>query len=230
MKTLNSIPSSLRYKEDFRRIGDLVNFEGPELTVFEGLDSQSIFVFDWVDSDDQYNRWLVYEVQSKDLLEFIFKKITHCELFEKAAEYDVYFLDITLGKGFSNLPVFQLLEVPKDYWPNDVYFDEADCPDLDKIRKYLHERISKEKLENRIPEVAQYRLQYSFFARVELASNYLHSNIKSDSQKLLIHKNTTSSPLLLQGYFEVGFIAEKKDSRFISHNDNKKWHGFANAC
>jgi hypothetical protein len=56
------------------RIGDLVNFEGPLLTLFEDVKNGHLYLFDWVDRFDAVNRWLIYQVYPKLLLAFIQKK------------------------------------------------------------------------------------------------------------------------------------------------------------
>jgi hypothetical protein len=159
MKALKSTPSSWRYKEDFRRIGDLVNFEGPELSVFERKDSQEIFIFDWVDHDDSHNRWLLFEVEAKDVLEFIFRKITHLQLFERANPDRVLCLEINNEKGFSNLPIFHVEEIPSEYFPNPVFFDKKYCPDFDQLYTYLRDRVSNEKQENRLSVRSQTKFE-----------------------------------------------------------------------
>jgi hypothetical protein len=226
MIPINTKPSEWRYREDFRRIGDLVNFEGPELVVFEQVDTQQIFVFDWVDRDRQQNRWLIFEALAGDLLEFVYTKITHSQLFLRATERPIYVLDIDNQKGFSNLPVLQIDEVPKEYYPKDVSFDKIDCPDLGRITTFLQDRINKESFENH-------------FAKDKTGFKNLWQDIQiyplntldqSGFKQILFAKIQSLSPLTENDYvlIEVSPGNRHQFSNFTT--TNIKSYGYPRAC
>ena len=58
-------------KADLTKIGDLLYFEGSLTTLFKNQKNGHLYLFDWADSDNTYNRWLVYEVQPMDILSYL---------------------------------------------------------------------------------------------------------------------------------------------------------------
>ena len=140
---------------NFIRIGDLSHFEGPLLTLFEELNSGHLYLFDWVDRDERYNRWLIYRASPNHLLKFIRNKISHLELFEKRPEKNIYFTDIDSGnKSFNNYGIFKIESLPKAYYPNsDNYFELSDGNNIDKIKTLIISSLSKQKSENEYSNV-----------------------------------------------------------------------------
>ena len=140
---------------NFIRIGDLSHFEGPLLTLFEELNSGHLYLFDWVDRDERYNRWLIYRASPNQLLKFIRNKISHLELFEKRPEKNIYFTDIDAGnKSFNNYGTFKIESLPKAYYPNsDNYFELSDGNNIDKIKTLIISSLSKQKSENEYSNV-----------------------------------------------------------------------------
>ncbi len=49
------------------KVGDLVNYHGPLLSLFSN-DKGELYLFDWSDSDDNYNRWLVFRITLTQLI------------------------------------------------------------------------------------------------------------------------------------------------------------------
>ncbi len=82
------------YTSNFVRIGDLSYFEGPLISLFEELNSGHLYLFDWVDRDENTNRWLIYRASPNYLLQFIHSRISHLELFQRRPEKEIYFADI----------------------------------------------------------------------------------------------------------------------------------------
>ncbi|WPU98209.1 hypothetical protein SNE26_19485 [Mucilaginibacter sp. cycad4] len=119
------------------RIGDLVNLDGPVLSLFEDVRNGYLYLFDWVDRIEQYNRWIIFQIRSKDILEFIQKRITYLQLFQNAVRGTYYFTDIA-NNNINNYKINHLETVPDKYYPNkNDYFDKADCPSFDKIVLFL---------------------------------------------------------------------------------------------
>ena len=77
----NEIPSNLDFQNLLVRIVDVVNFEGPLLTLFENRENKHIYLLDWVDSDAEHNRWLLYKTSVTILNKFINGLISHYDLF-----------------------------------------------------------------------------------------------------------------------------------------------------
>ena len=114
------------------RIGDLINMDGPMLVVFRDTIGGDLYLFDWVDNDDKSNRWLIYNVDKKDLIIFLKTRISYKTLFEKNGSI-LYYTDIA-SEQIQAFKIFKLKEVPVGYKPDkDVLFDSSDSKNLDKI-------------------------------------------------------------------------------------------------
>ena len=71
----------LEFQSSLLRIVDVVNFEGPLLTLFQDITTNNLYLFDWVDRDTLFNRWIVYHCKPDTLNQFIKSKISHYDLF-----------------------------------------------------------------------------------------------------------------------------------------------------
>ena len=202
---------------NFIRIGDLSHFEGPLLTLFEELNSGHLYLFDWVDRDEKYNRWLIYRVSPNHLLHFIHNKISHLELFEKRPEKDVYFTDIDTGnKSFYNYNSYKIESIPNAYYPNsDNFFELSDCNGFDKIKSVIINSLSKQKSEN----------EYSIVYRVTV---HKRNEVKSAYFNRVINKlNSIPYPIRHINYNDILTIANLslnniKGVNFESYSTVKK--------
>lgn len=132
------------------RVGDLSYFEGPLLSLFQEFNSGHFYVFDWVDRDTKFNRWIIYRVSPKHLLEFMNGKFSHLELFENRPNDALYFTDIDSNTtSFYHYDVFQIKNLPNKYIPNkDNYFEGSDCAASEKIRAVVIDSLSRQKTGN----------------------------------------------------------------------------------
>jgi hypothetical protein len=133
---------------NFIRIGDITYFEGPLLSLFE--DSGRLYVFDWVDRDSKFNRWLIYRVSPSALLDFINQKISHLELFNKRPDEIIYYTDIDdSNRPLAEYQLTELSEIPPEYIPNiDNYFEISDCPSVSTLESVILKSLSRRKQEN----------------------------------------------------------------------------------
>lgn len=135
---------------NFNRIGDLSYFEGPLLSLFKDIISGHFYIFDWVDRDSRFNRWLIYRVAPKYVLQFLNREISHLELFQTRPNQAIYFTDIEgFDSGFFHYSAFQIETLPDSYLPNeDNIFDPADCDAEAKIKLVVKDSLSRQKYEN----------------------------------------------------------------------------------
>src|SRR5882724_3200459 len=111
--------------KNLERIGDLINIDGPMLSLFMDTRNQDLYLFDWVDSDSNYNRWLLYKVDLKSVQNFIDKDISYKKLFLNSIG-DFYYTDIRNSKLLT-LAIKGIKNLPEIYYPtSDTFFDESD--------------------------------------------------------------------------------------------------------
>ncbi len=131
------------------RIGDLVNFEGPILTLFSDQERKSLYLYDWVDNDHYYNRWLIFQGEPRKILDFVNQRISHYELFATPVEPYYYSVDIDGNLNFTNYRKIMANQVPQSYYPDrQVFFAPSDCPNLGKIREFLKAILEGSKQED----------------------------------------------------------------------------------
>lgn len=109
--------------------------EGPMLSLFTDNRNHDLYLFDWADSDDKTNRWLIYKISSKALSGFILKNISFKEMF--LSQKDYYVTEI---KEEENPPfeIYGIENLPKEYYPTDnLFFDKSDARGFSKIKSLL---------------------------------------------------------------------------------------------
>jgi hypothetical protein len=127
--------------ENMVRIGDLVNFEGPLLTLFEDCRNNRLYIFDWVDRDEDKNRWIVYRASPFFLKQFITGKISHKELFLSSVD-GYYSLEINRKLQYENFRKLSRRDIPDEYLPqDDAFFEDGDCPHLPRIKAKINSLI-----------------------------------------------------------------------------------------
>jgi len=179
---------------NFIRVGDLSYFEGPQLSLFEELNNGHLYFFDWVDRDQKANRWMIYRVSSKYILQFLSGKISHLELFENRPDEAIYFMDIDIqNKPFFQYVAFQLDNLPDAYVPNnDNFFEFSDCNAFEKIKSVIIDSLSRQKSENEYSKIYRVRV----LKHKEIKSNYFN-RINGDF-KTIPYSITHSKPFNFQ--------------------------------
>jgi hypothetical protein len=127
-------------KEHLTEIGDLLYFEGSLMTLFKNSYDNRLYLFDWAEGDDRYNRWLVYDVRAIDILSYINFELTHLDLIKKSK--DIYSVDIDAAFNFHNTYKIEFVSIPESYLPAEhCVFDLTECPDLKTIQAFLDKTL-----------------------------------------------------------------------------------------
>ena len=144
MRTLSSKPYDLKLQNSLIRLVDIVNFEGPLLTLFENSHNKDLYLLDWVDRDSQFNRWLIYRCTPIMLNKFIKGAISHLDLLLSDEAY-CYTVDIDKNLIWHNLQKIEKRNLPDSYFPEkDVFFEAGDVPNLPKLTAIIHQsKIAK---------------------------------------------------------------------------------------
>jgi hypothetical protein len=141
-------------RQAFERVGDLINIEGPLLTLFQNKQSKDLLLYDWMDNDEHCNRYIIYKVAPKDILAYLSKKITHLQLFSKA-ENGVYFYADIDRRNLSEYKIYRLKSLPKEYTiTENNYFSEEYCSDTEGLLLLASRTRAAEKSENSYESIA----------------------------------------------------------------------------
>lgn len=122
----------------FRKIADLIYFEGPLLSHYVSSKGDD-YLFYWVDSDSNDNRWLVLRVSLANLQKYIGKDITLRELIETPNDGYLYTVDVNNDIHYHNVKLVQPSAIPEEYLPEtDSYyaFDPIAANDAEELMTY----------------------------------------------------------------------------------------------
>ena len=121
------------FKDHLLKVGDIINLEGPMLSLFQDSRNKELYLFDWADSNENTNRWLIYKAKADILFQFLARKITYKKMFDLLNEGTFYFADIAYSENIDYV-IKRLKVLPNKYIPTkETFFDSEDSVDLDKI-------------------------------------------------------------------------------------------------
>lgn len=136
MKTINGF----NIKFDFSKlikVADLIYFDGPLLSHYMSEKGEN-YLFHWVDSDDEYNRWIVLRTDIVSIQQYLEKKINLRKLTIEANDGFVYSVDIDDDLNYTNIKAVPIEALPDDYIPTEKSFytfkveDDIDLSALSK--------------------------------------------------------------------------------------------------
>lgn len=122
----------------FRKIADLIYFEGPLLSHFASSKGDD-YLFYWVDRDDSDNRWLVLRVSLAALQKYIGKEITLRELIENPNDGYLYSVDVSNDIRYHDVKLVQPSSLPEAYLPEtESYyaFEPVPADDAEELMTY----------------------------------------------------------------------------------------------
>ena len=151
MVTLNNITlKNFDLQNYLIRIVDIINFEGPLLSLYKNIKNEHLYLFDWVDRDSNYNRWLIYQTNPDILHKYLKKEISHYDLFIANEQY-CKIIDIKRNLIWKNTYLTKKNNIPNSYQPmKDVYFEECDCPNFEKLKRFVISSRASRKQENNV--------------------------------------------------------------------------------
>ena len=142
----------LKFQNSLLRIVDVVNFEGPLLTLFRDTISNNLYLFDWVDRDKLFNRWIVYRCNPDTLNQFIKSEISHYELFMSGESF-CYLVDIDKDIVWNNFQEIIKQDLPESYLPQrDIFFEEVDCPNFFKLNAFITKQTTRKYSKEIVPK------------------------------------------------------------------------------
>ena len=123
------------------RIVDIMNFDGPLLTLFLNIKNHKAYLFHWVDVDETNNRWLLYQCNASSLDKFLKSEISHLELLMSDERF-CYVIDIDDDLNWNSPLIVEKTKLPINYLPKqNIFFDEVDCPNLPRLKEFVLARI-----------------------------------------------------------------------------------------
>ncbi|MEL0644589.1 DUF6575 domain-containing protein [Olleya sp. Ti.3.14] len=128
----NSLPKMIK-------IRDLIYFDGPLLSHFETIYNEN-FLFYWVDTNQDFNRWLIFRTSEVLLDKYIEKKKSLLELMTDENIGNFYKIDIDNDLNHNNLSIIEFKDIPESYLPEKNSFYNFQSINSDDELKYISER------------------------------------------------------------------------------------------
>ena len=154
----------------FRKIADLVYFDGPFLSHYVSNKGDD-YLFYWVDRHDKDNRWLVLRVSLASLQKYIGKELTLRELIEHPNDGYLYVVDIDNSLVYHDVKLVQPAALPADYLPeSDSYYEFEPIPAEDAEELMTYELTIPFKERNRFEDFLR-KLGFPVSALKKVASS-----------------------------------------------------------
>ena len=112
MKTLKGRQITQLPVYNLFKIGDLVNYQGPLLSLFSNPKGE-LYIYQWCDCDESHHRWLIYPVTLNQLSNYLNRKLTHYQLM--MSHRVVYAVDLDGDAEPHHLLKLPTAEIPEDY-------------------------------------------------------------------------------------------------------------------
>lgn len=163
-----------------QKLGDLIYFEGPLLSLFIDRNNPDIYyLYKWVDSDENLNRWIVTQVDSLSLRNFFYSQTTLREIIlDSPVSYSIELND---ELEEYNIKVCPSNNLPNEYLPSSgTYFEEEKFTEFAQAFKSI---IAQTKLNTILNKI---------ISEIKAIKNN-QEDINS-LMSLLISENTTSYP------------------------------------
>lgn len=117
------------------KIKDLIYFEGPLLSHFQSVFKEN-FLFYWVDTNNDFNRWIVFRTSNEHLTKYQNKETTLYQLITNSDNGNLYKVDIDDNLEYHNLSIVELDDLPTSYLPDvNSYYAFTPIQNQDPLKK-----------------------------------------------------------------------------------------------
>lgn len=123
MKTIKGIEIKNRNFDKFKKVADLIYFDGPLLSHYV-TDNGDNYFFYWLDQDDTDNRWLFVRIDYDMIQRFFKKELTLRKVLSSPLDNIIYTVDIDNEGKHHNFQTHSIEDLPEDYLPaEDSYYE-----------------------------------------------------------------------------------------------------------
>jgi len=128
MEPIKGVKIPIYTLDYLEKVADLIYFDGPLLSWFKDQASHD-FLFYWVDTDGQYNRWLVFRTTNEHIEKYIKQRRTLFDIVTKPVDGFLYSVDIAVHGNelvYENVHIVTPSILPESYLPGiDSYYEDA---------------------------------------------------------------------------------------------------------
>jgi len=123
METITGIKLERFWLTDLKRVADLIYYDGPIVSHFKNQPGDD-YLYCWSDSDEHYNRWLIFRVSRQALNDYLTQQLTLRDLMLNPADRFLYCVDIDNEFQYHHPYLVFPNQLPAIYLPEtDAYYD-----------------------------------------------------------------------------------------------------------
>ena len=136
MKTIKGISIRNRNFDKFKKVADLIYFDGPLLSHYVTINGDN-YLFYWIDQDDADNRWMFIRTDYDTILKYTQKKQTLRNILSSPLDDIVYTVDIDNEGHHHNFQAHSIEDFPEDYLPSEDSYYEFEPEDVNKENWFI---------------------------------------------------------------------------------------------
>lgn len=142
MKQIKGISIKKRDFSNFKKVADLIYFDGPLLSHYV-TEKGDNYLFYWIDEDEKYNRWMIARTDYANIQKYINHKTSLLEILTSPTDDIIYTVDIDDAGNYNNFQVHAIEDLPEDYLPSPDSFYEFEPEDVNQANLSLAELSGK---------------------------------------------------------------------------------------
>jgi hypothetical protein len=117
------------FMQDLVKVDDLIYYDGPLLSHYSNRNKTKHYLFNWLDYDSDYNRWLVLEVSLPHLFDYLSNKRTLLDIMRQEYNNKLLVTDMDAEGVCTNALLVFSSELLPEYVPvTDSYYGEEMAP------------------------------------------------------------------------------------------------------
>lgn len=217
MEKVNGISIQSDWLNDLVKVSDLIYYEGPLLSHYQSFSGED-YLFYWVDTNELYNRWLIFNISIAKLQDYLNRKISLYTLFTEIDNDLVYKVDIDKEITYHNFELLYIHELPESYLPNkNSYYSFEPIKqqvDLDSYSKKYSQGILQAYFGNS-DKVGYGTIDADLFANSLIQLVAINKGLKKD----FINKRKQSNKDNQQKV-DLGLLNQATTFQYIGHTRN----------
>lgn len=127
MENIKGISVSSLPFEPLQKVCDLMEYDGPLLSHYKDSKNKNYFFY-WVDYNENYNRWLAFQVDNNLLFDYLNKSENLLSLI-KDNSY-IFCFDVNIEIEYKNIKMIHIEDIPVAYLPDSDSFYQFEIPQL----------------------------------------------------------------------------------------------------
>lgn len=102
-------------------IADLIYYDGPLLSHYISEQGDN-YLFYWIDSDEECNRWMIIRVNLSTIQDYVNQKLPLFDVIKNRADQSVYIADLDSDINVKGLYFADINDLYEDYFPKKSHF------------------------------------------------------------------------------------------------------------